>query len=100
MSPDGTRLYAALEGGDLVTWDLGTGALGQRLTGGGGFGLAMSPDGELLFVGRGTEVLMIDRASLTLLKPIQVGGNVRRVGVRSDGVVLATNDNGGVDFIK
>lgn len=100
VSPDGTRLYAALEGGDLLSWNLDTGALGPRLTNGGGFGLAVSPDGKVLYAARGADVLMVDRASLVLLKTVPVGGNVRRIGVRSDGVAIAANDNGWVDFIK
>ncbi len=100
VSPDGTRLYAALESGDLLSWDLGTGALGPRLTNGGGFGLAVSPDGEVLYVARGADVLMVDRASLVLLKTVPVGGFVRRIAVRFDGVAIAANDNGWVDFIK
>ena len=100
VSPDGTRLYAAIEGGDLLSWDLETGAAGPRLTGGGGFGLAVSPDGKVLYVARGTEVLLVDRASLTLLKTVEVGGSTRRVGVRGDGVAVVGNEGGWVDFIK
>ena len=100
VSPDGTRLYAALEFGDLFTWDLGTGALGPRLTGGGGFGMALSPDGRAVV--RRTRDRSADyRSGEPDVAQAHPGrGNVRRVGVRSDGVVLATNDNGGVDFIK
>jgi uncharacterized protein YjdB len=100
VAPDGTRLYATLESGDLLSWNLDTGALGPRLTTGGGFGLAVSPDGEVLYVARGADVLMVDRASLALLKTVPVGGFVRRIGVRPDGVAVAANDNGWVDFIK
>jgi uncharacterized protein YjdB len=100
VAPDGTRLYAALESGDLLSWDLDTGALGPRLTNGGGFGLAVSPDGKVLYAARGADVLMVDRASLVLLKTVPVGGFVRRIGVRPDGVAVVANDNGWVDFIK
>lgn len=100
VSQDGTRLYAAIEGGDLVSWDLATGDPGPRLQNGGGFGLALSPDNEILYVARGSEVLLVDRASLVLLGTAAVGGFTRRIGMRSDGVALAANDHGWVDFIE
>ena len=100
VSPDGARLYAAIEGGDLLSWDVETGAAGPRLANGGGFGLAVSPDGKVLYVARGAEVLLVDRASLTLLKTVGVGGSTRRIGVRADGVAIAANEAGWVDFIK
>jgi hypothetical protein len=100
VSPDGTRLYAALEGGDLLSWDLETGAPGPQLTSGGGFGLAVSPDGSVLYVARGADVLIVDRASLALLKTVAVGGFARRVAVRPDGVAVVSNESGWVDFIK
>ena len=100
VSPDGTMLYAALEDSDLISWNLETGASGPRLASGGGFGLAVSPDGKVLYVARGAEVLLVDRASLTRLKAVQVGGSTRRIGVRADGVAVAANEGGWVDFIK
>ena len=100
VSLDGTRLYAALEDGDLVSWNLETGAGAGKLTAGGGFGLALSPDDAVLYVARGGSVLLVDRASLSLLKTVSVGGTVRRVAVRADGVALAANESGWVDFIK
>ncbi|HKT59644.1 MAG TPA: Ig-like domain-containing protein [Gemmatimonadales bacterium] len=100
ISLDATRLYAAVENGDLLSWDLATGAGAERLTAGGGFGMAVSPDNALLYVAHGSAVLLVDRASLTLLKTLVVGGSVRRVAVRPDGVALAANEAGWVDFIK
>lgn len=95
---DGSRLYAA--SGDLVSWDLATGAPGPRLAGGGGVALALSPDGKLLFVGRSGEVLIVDRASLAVLRTVHTGGLARGVAVRPDGVAIATEQAGGVRFIK
>jgi uncharacterized protein YjdB len=100
VAPDGSHVYVALEGGDLLSWNLATDALGPKLTAGGGFGLALSPDGEFLYVARGGEVLIVDRASLVLLRRVTVGGWARRIAVREDGVALVTNENGWVDFIK
>lgn len=100
VAPDGSHVYAALEDGDLVSWNLATGALGPKLVGGGGFGLALSPDGQFLYVARGGDVLIVDRASLVLLRRVTVGGFARRMAVRSDGVALATNESGWVNFIK
>jgi trimeric autotransporter adhesin len=100
VAPDGSHVYAALEDGDLLSWNLATGALGPKLVGGGGFGLALSPDGQFLYVGRRGDVLILDRASLVLLRTVSVGGWTRRMAVRSDGVALATNESGWVNFIK
>jgi uncharacterized protein YjdB len=100
VSLDGTRLYAALEDGDLASWNLETGAGAGKLTAGGGFGIALSPDNAVLYVARGGSVLLVDRASLTLLKTVSVGGFARRVAVRADGVALAANESGWVDFIR
>ncbi len=86
-----------------VTGDLHpteSGAPGPKLTGGGGFGLALSPDGQLLYVAQHGDVLIVDRASLALLRRVSVGGFVRRLAVRADGVALAANEGGWVNFIK
>ena len=102
VAPDGSRVYAVLDASDLVSWDLATGAPGPRLVGGGGVGLALSPDGQLFYVGRSGAVLIVDRASLAVLRRVEVGGFARRVVVRSDGVAIAANDayGGYVSFIK
>jgi len=100
VSPDGKRLYAEIEGGDLLSWNLETGAPDLKLANGGGFGLAISPDGKVLYSGNGGSVLLVDPGSLTLLKTVEVGGFVRRVAVRADGTAIAANEGGWVSFIK
>ena len=100
VAPDGSRVYAVLDASDLVSWDLATGAPGPRLVGGGGVGLALSPDGRLFYVGRSGAVLIVDRASLAVLRRVEVGGFARWVAVRSDGMAIAANDGGYVSFIK
>jgi uncharacterized protein YjdB len=100
VSPDGKRLFAETESGDLMSWNLETGQPDLKLAGGGGFGLAISPDGKVLYVGSGGSVLLVDPASLTLLKTVNVGGLVRRVAVRADGTAVAANEQGWVDFIR
>jgi uncharacterized protein YjdB len=99
VAPDGSRLYAVLDASHLVSWDLASGAPGPRLDWGGGVGLALSPDGKLLYIGRSGAVLIVDRASFAVLRTVQVGGFAVRVAVRSDGVAVAAN-TGYVSFIK
>jgi len=100
VSPDGKRLYAETESGDLMSWNLETGEPDLKLANGGGFGLAISPDGKVLYVGRNDTVLMVDPGSLILLKTVNVGGGVRRVAVRADGTAIAANESGWVNFIR
>jgi YVTN family beta-propeller protein len=102
-SLDGTELYVAQEGGDLIVWDLTTNQLKQTVTGAGGFGLGLSPDGKFLYeaTSYGGEIRVIDRASRVVLRTIATGGTPRRVAFDpTSGIAMVTNENGWVDFVK
>jgi len=102
-SLDGTELYVAMEGGDLIVWDLTTNQLKQTVGGAGGFGLGLSPDGKFLYVAdpfSGT-VKLVDRVSRIVLRTIPTGGSPRRVAFDpATGIALVTNEGGWVDFVK
>jgi YVTN family beta-propeller protein len=102
-SLDGTELYVAMEGGDLIVWDLTTNQLKQTVGEAGGFGLGLSPDGKFLYVAdpfSGT-VKLVDRVSRIVLRTIPTGGSPRRVAFDpATGIALVTNEGGWVDFVK
>jgi uncharacterized protein YjdB len=100
VSPDGTRLYVADEyGGVIHVRNLETGAAEPSFTSTGGFGMAISPGGEFLYLAAGAEVRIVDRASGTLVRTVSVGGNARRIAFSSGGVAVVTNESGWVDFV-
>jgi YVTN family beta-propeller protein len=102
-SLDGTELYVVVEGGDLIVWDLATDQLKRTVTGGGGFGLGLTPDGRFLYVADtyGSKVKIIDRVSGVILRSVNTGGTPRRVAFDpTTGTAMVTNEGGWVDFIK
>ena len=102
-SLDGTELYVLHEGGDLIVWDLTNNQLKQTVSGAGGFGIGLSPDGKFLYVTNAFngEIRVIDRVSRIVLRTINSGGIPRRVAFDpATGIAMVTNENGWVDFIK
>ncbi len=102
-SLDGTELYVLQEGANLIVWDLTTNQLKQSVSGAGGFGIGLSPDGKFLYVATsfGGDVKVIDRASRVVLRTIATGGIPRRVAFDpTTGIAMVTNENGWVDFVK
>lgn len=68
---------------------------------GGTFGLALSPDGAQLYAtSRGT-LLIVDVATGTLVRSIELGGVLRRVAFNASGrIAVVTNEAGSVHVIK
>ena len=101
-TPDGLRLYATNEDGWLDAIQLTTGRHESLQFGTAPHGLALSPDGAILFVGllRAGEIAVVDRQTLTRLSTIQTGGKPRRIAFDVTGrrAVIA-NESGWVDLV-
>ena len=104
ISPDHGTLYVANEAGALDVVDLATGTVTTPVSlGAGAFGLALTPDGQQLYVTLPSvgAVDVVDRVSLTLLKTITTGGTPRRIAFSADGLTAAvTSEAGSVVFIR
>jgi len=69
----------------------------------GGYGLALTPDGEQVYISCSLngKVEVVDVATRTHIKSIAVTGSPRRIAVSPDGLtVVVPNENGWVDFIQ
>jgi YVTN family beta-propeller protein len=104
VAPDNSELYVVTEVGQLLFFNLATGALSATLdlNGNGGFGIAYSPDKTKLYVtvmGIGT-VRVVDRATRAITKSWYVDGIPRRIGVTSDGTIVVANEAGYVSWLK
>ena len=103
-SQDGTELYIATEGVEMQIWNLTTNQLEQTVPGADGFGIALSPDGSLIYVANpsGTPaVKVIDRVSRTVLRTTANAGAPRRIAFDpTTGIGVVTNESGWVDFVK
>ena len=103
VTPDGSTLIVANEGGSAQTWNLLSGTAGPTLPGAiGAFGARISPDGSEVWmsVSLGGRILRIALPSGEVQEVYQVNGTPRRIGVRPDGSTVAVaNEQGWVDFI-
>jgi DNA-binding beta-propeller fold protein YncE len=103
-TPDGRELWVARQTGPLAVLDASTGAIVAEVMGAtGGFGLALTPDGQQLLMTRpaSSDVIRIDRASRTVLGSVSTGGTPRRVGYASQGrIAVITNELGWVDLMR
>jgi YVTN family beta-propeller protein len=110
VSPDGTELYVANESGFLEIWNLTTGERSASipLSGAveaptpGGFGLALSPDAEQIYVAAGYNgLVVVDRQTRAVVNRIRTGGDPRRVAFTTAvSPAVVTNSGGWVDFIR
>jgi YVTN family beta-propeller protein len=65
------------------------------------FGMALSPDGSRLAATGQGQVVVIDRASRTVLGTVPTGGNPRRVRFdRTGATMVVSNEAGWVDYIR
>ncbi|MFL5575471.1 MAG: hypothetical protein ACJ79S_05825 [Gemmatimonadaceae bacterium] len=106
-SPDGQELYVANEAGSVDVVDLVSGTRVAQVPlssggSGGAFGLALSPDAQQLYATMpfGARVVVIDRASRTVVNSITVVNEPRRVAFAADGLTAVVAGGGGVAFIR
>ena len=105
VSRDGQELWVADE--DLRKVDVFSLATGGLLTsipvGGNPWGMAITPDQQQLYVGlvfQG-EVVVIDRASRTIVRRIATGGAPRRIVFNQAGTIgVVPNESGYVTYIR
>jgi YVTN family beta-propeller protein len=98
LSPDGKELYAAGETGAFMVVDLERGAEKARIRlPAGGFGIALTPDEAQVWITipRTGQVLVIDRASRTLLAEVTLGGTPRRIVFSQSGNTAVIADEAG-----
>jgi YVTN family beta-propeller protein len=100
---DGSELYVANEWLGLQVWNAVTGtSIATVGLGGGGFGIALSPDESRIVVtqpGLG-RVQFVDRATRTVVKAVVTAGMPRRAAFAPDGsVVVVPNEGNWFDFI-
>jgi len=101
VSPDGSEVYAADEGGGaLHVFSLASGQLTQTVPlGSGGFGLAVSA--HLIVVTTGAGVAVFDRSSRVPITTIPLGGQPRRPAIAADEkTIVIPNEAGWVDYIQ
>lgn len=100
----GTELYVANEGGYVSLFKVSTGALITTLPlTAGGFGTAVSPDDNHLYVGELSAgiVQIVNLVTHTVLKSITVGGSPRPIAFNPTGkIAIVANDQGYISFIK
>lgn len=108
ISPDGSRLYVALEGfgdvGSLVAWDLIANRVIKSVDAYGGlFDVALTPSGSVLFISEMSfgKIYVYNTAALDFTAMYEVGGGPRRLAMTADGgTVAVANLAGWVDFIR
>lgn len=101
-TPDGLRLYATNEDGWMDTIHLTTGKRESLHLGSMAHGLALSPDGAVLYVGllRAGEVAVIDAQTRAVVATIPTGGKPRRIAFDATGrTALIANEDGWVDLV-
>ena len=106
LSPDGRQLYVADETGKVQFLDLTSGIVTTTiaLPGGGGFAMALSDDGDDLYVSTGyytRKVWVIDPPERRIEHVINTGGVPRRMVIdRSGEGAIVANEDGFVDIIR
>jgi YVTN family beta-propeller protein len=101
-TPDGLRLYATNEDGWLDAIQLTTGRRDSLQLGTMAHGLALSPDGAVLYIGllSAGEVAVVDRQTLTRVSTIRTGGKPRRIAFDATGRrAIIANESGWVDLV-
>lgn len=100
----GSELYVANEAGWLEIYDLTTGTSAKKVTlDGGGFGLAVSPDGKFVYVTIPAEgkVQVVSVATRTVVNTITVAGHPRRIAISRHGdMAVVANENNYVNFVR
>ena len=103
VARDGLTLYAANEGGWLNTIHLPTGRVSTIALGASALGLALSPDGQDVFVSLvfAGQVAVIDCSTLSIRTTLTTGGRPRLMAFDHSGrhAVIA-NEAGWVDLVR
>jgi YVTN family beta-propeller protein len=104
VSKDGSELLVANEGGWIDVYALSSGQSAAKITlDGGGFGTALSPDEQHLYVslpGAG-KVQVVNIPARKIIHTIDVGGRPRRIAfTRHGGVAVIPNEAGYVSFVR
>ena len=100
VTPNGATLYVAIEGGDLAMFDLASGVQGPSISGAGGFGAALTPDGLELWVVSGGTLKMVDLAARTYRTLALPGGGRRIVFSNDASVAVITMEGSGLMFVR
>ena len=104
LSSNGQELFAANENGIVQFITLASGTFTSvGLPGGGGYGMALRPSNNLLYVtssGSGT-IDVVDPVTRTVVRTILATGTPRRVAFNTSGTTgIVANEAGWVDFLK
>jgi YVTN family beta-propeller protein len=101
LSRHGERLYLANESGSLDIIEVATGEVRARTSlSGGGFGLALSPDDQQVYVAQPAGYLTILDRNGEIEKTLELGGMPRKVAFNARGKwAVIANEAGWVDFI-
>jgi YVTN family beta-propeller protein len=103
VSSDGSELYVADEGGGMHVWDLNTGTPKDSVWLSNGFGIAVAPGQDVIYVVLEFDgsVAVVDRESRVEIARLHVGGLPRRASLDPTGTMaVVVNEGGWVDFIK
>ena len=105
LSTDDAELYLACEDGNVLVLDPTTLSLKATIpiANQAPFGMAVSPDNQQIYVACAATggVAVIDRASLTVITQLNVGGMPRRVGFNKTGSkAYISNESNWVDVIE
>jgi YVTN family beta-propeller protein len=104
LSSDGKELYAAGEAGAFMVVDLESGVEKARIRlHAGGFGIALTPDEAQIWitVPRTGQVLVVDRASRTLVAEVALGGTPRRIVFsRSGNTAIIADEAGAIHLLR
>jgi DNA-binding beta-propeller fold protein YncE len=100
VSANGNTLYVATESGELDVFDLTTGSQQPAITGAGGFGAALTPDGLQLWVVGGSALKIVDLAARTF-QTITLPSGARRIVFTPDGsAAVITGDGSNLIFVR
>lgn len=100
VTPNGSTLCVAIEGGDLALFDLGSGVQGPSIPGAGGFGAALTPDGLELWVVSGGTLKMVDLGARTV-RTLSLPTSGRRIVFSNDAsVAVITQEGSGFMFVR
>jgi YVTN family beta-propeller protein len=94
VSPDGSELYVANEVSGLDVVNVASGAVSSTSFGTAGYGVALAPGGNRLYVTlpQAGEVRVLSRITRRLVKNLVIGGIPRNVTFAPNGMALVTNE--------